>query len=223
MHIICCGQEADPHKYILAKAIAALKGLEHGYENANVIPEDRFIGQSFTLGITEYPVEKNWGSYSKEVIEEYKDIPFGRFQPGLPSISNVQILYLLNGISKMEAGGRMAIIMTSDALSDPRAKEMENIRRYVLESDLIETIVRTKVKPKTRKFSCIYVLDKNKPAERKGKIQVIDMSDEMVEGRDTVLQAYKEFRNQVYEDGEQTIESRVCSAEEYEKMLCKTM
>ena len=45
----------------------------------------------------------------------------------------------------------------------------------------------------------------------------------MVEGKDIVLQAYKEFRNRVYEDGEHMIESRICSTEEYEKMLCKTM
>ena len=100
-HVVCCGQEKDPHKYTLAKAAAMLKGLDHDYANADVIPEDRFVGQTFSLGVTGFPIETNWGKNAKEVIEEYKAIPFGRFQPGLPSVSDVQVLYLLNGISKM--------------------------------------------------------------------------------------------------------------------------
>lgn len=217
--VVCCGQEKDTHKYILAKAAAKLKGLEHEYANADVIPEDRFVGQTFSLGITGFPVETNWGDYAKEVIEEYKAIPFGRFQPGLPAVYDCQTLYLLNGISKMADNGRMAIVIAHDALVDPKVKEMENIRRYVLENDLIETIVRTKARPKIRKFSCIYILSKKKPAKRKGRIQIINIENETVEGKDIVLQAHKEFRNRVYEGGEFTIESRICSIKEYEEMI----
>ena len=191
-HVVCCGQEKDPHKYTLAKAAAMLKGLDHDYANADVIPEDRFVGQTFSLGVTGFPIETNWGKNAKEVIEEYKAIPFGRFQPGLP-----------------------------DALLDPRAKEMENIRKYVLGNDLIETIVRTKAKPKIRKFSCIYILNKKKLAKRRGKIQIINIENEMVEGKDIVLQAYKEFRNRVYEDGDYMIESRILSTADYEGMLIR--
>ena len=219
-HVVCCGQEIDPHKYILAKAAAMLKGLEYDYANADVIPEDRFVGQTFSLGVTGFPVETNWGKNAKEVIEEYKAIPFGRFQPGLPSVSDVQVLYLLNGISKMADGGKMAIVMTHDALVDPRVKEMENIRRYVLENDWIETIVRTKAKVKMRKFSCIYILNNNKTSQRTGKIQIIDMADEMVEGKELVLQAYEDFCDRVYKDRELMVKSRICSAEEYEDILC---
>ena len=218
--VVCCGQEKDPYGYVLAKAIAMLKGLEYEYVNTNVIPEDYFVGQTFPLVITGFPVEANWGDYAKEVIEEYKTIPFGRFQPGLPSVSDVQILYLLNGISKMADDGKMAIVMTDDALLDPRAKEMGNIRKYVLENDLIETIVRTKARPKIKKFGCIYLLSKKKPVKRKGRIQIINMENEAAEGKNTVLQAYKEFRNRVYENGEYTIESRIYSAKEYEEMIC---
>ena len=199
-HVVCCGQEKDPHKYTLAKAAAMLKGLDHDYANADVIPEDRFVGQTFSLGVTGFPIETNWGECANEVIEEYKAIPFGRFQPGLPSVSNVQILY---------------------ALLDPRAKEMENIRKYVLGNDLIETIVRTKAKPKIRKFSCVYILNKKKLAKRRGKIQIINIENEMVEGKDIVLQAYKEFRNRVYEDGDHMIESRILSTADYEGMLIR--
>ena len=192
-HVVCCGQEKDPHKYTLAKAAAMLKGLDHDYANADVIPEDRFVGQTFSLGVTGFPIETNW----------------------------VQVLYLLNGISKMADGGKMAIVMTDDALLDPRAKEMENIRKYVLGNDLIETIVRTKAKPKIRKFSCIYILNKKKLAKRRGKIQIINIENEMVEGKDIVLQAYKEFRNRVYEDGDHMIESRILSTADYEGMLIR--
>ena len=186
-HVVCCGQEKDPHKYTLAKAAAMLKGLDHDYANADVIPEDRFVGQTFSLGVTGFPIETNWGKNAKEVIEEYKAIPFGRFH----------------------------------ALLDPRAKEMENIRKYVLGNDLIETIVRTKAKPKIRKFSCIYILNKKKLAKRRGKIQIINIENEMVEGKDIVLQAYKEFRNRVYEDGDYMIESRILSTADYEGMLIR--
>ena len=116
---------------------------------------------------------------------------------------------------------KMAIVMTDDALLDPRAKEMENIRKYVLGNDLIETIVRTKAKPKIRKFSCIYILNKKKLAKRRGKIQIINIENEMVEGKDIVLQAYKEFRNRVYEDGDYMIESRILSTADYEGMLIR--
>ena len=217
--VVCCGQEKDPYGYVLAKAGAMLKGLEYEYVNTNVIPEDYFVGQTFPLVITGFPVEANWGDYAKEVIEEYKTIPFGRFQPGLPSVSDVQILYLLNGISKMADNGKMAIVMTDDALLDPRAKEMGNIRKYVLENDLIETIVRTRARPKIKKISCIYLLNKKKPSERRGRIQIINIEDEMVEGKDTVLQAYKEYSDRVYKEEGRVVESRICSTGEYEEML----
>ena len=112
--------------------------------------------------------------------------------------------------------------MTHDALVDPRVKEMENIRRYVLENDWIETIVRTKAKVKMRKFSCIYILNNNKTSQRAGKIQIIDMADEMVEGKELVMQAYKDYGDQVYKDRELMVESRICSAAEYEQMICAT-
>ena len=218
--VICCGQEKDPHNYIMAKTIARLKGREHDLVNADVIPEDHFVGKTFSIVITGFPVDTNWGAYANEVIEEYKTIPFGRFQPGLPGVYDGQVLYLLNGISKMSANGRMGIVMTHDALVDPRVKEMENIRKYILENDWIEAIVNTKAKPKVRKFSSIYILNNNKTAQRAGKIQIIDMADEKVEGKELVLQAYKEFGDQVYEDGEMIVESRICSTEEYENILC---
>lgn len=220
--VICCGQEKDPHNYIMAKTIARLKGREHDLVNADVIPEDHFVGKTFSIVITGFPVDTNWGAYANEVIEEYKTIPFGRFQPGLPGVYDGQVLYLLNGISKMSANGRMGIVMTHDALVDPRVKEMENIRKYILENDWIEAIVNTKAKPKVRKFSSIYILNNNKTAQRAGKIQIIDMADEKVEGKELVLQAYKEFGDQVYEDGEMIVESRICRAEEYEQMICAT-
>lgn len=221
--VICCGQEKDPHNYIMAKTIARLKGREHDLVNADVIPEDHFVGKTFSIVITGFPVDTNWGAYANEVIEEYKTIPFGRFQPGLPGVYDGQVLYLLNGISKMSANGRMGIVMTHDALVDPRVKEMENIRKYILENDWIEAIVNTKAKPKVRKFSSIYILNNNKTAQRAGKIQIIDMADEKVEGKELVLQAYKEFGDQVYEDGEMMVKSRICSAAEYESMLCVAM
>lgn len=162
-HVVCAGQEKDLRKYSIAEADAILKGIEHDYVNADVIPQDHFVGKTFSLVITGFPAETNWGAYANEVIEEYKTIPFGRFQPGLSGVYNGQILYLLNGIAKMAKKGKMAIVMTNDALVDPRVKEMENIRRYVLENDWIETIVRTKAKVKMRKFSCIYILNNIRP------------------------------------------------------------
>ena len=221
-HVVCAGQEKDPRKYSIAEADAILKGIEHDYVNADVIPQDHFVGKTFSLVITGFPAETNWGAYANEVIEEYKTIPFGRFQPGLPGVYDGQVLYLLNGISKMAKKGKMAIVMTHDALVDPRVKEMENIRRYVLENDWIETIVRTKAKVKMRKFSCIYILNNNKTSQRAGKIQIIDMVDVMVEGKELVLQAYEDFGDQVYKDGELMVKSRICSAAEYEQMICAT-
>ena len=151
----------------------------------------------------------------------------GRFGPGLPSISDGQMLFMLNGVKKLKEGsGRMAIIQngsslfTGDAGSGP-----SEIRRYLIEQDLVEAIVQlpTDLFYNTGIATYIWVVTKEKNGDRLGKIQLIDASKCFVKRRKNIgnkrvdlnddcialiMQAYNEFGNKAYSDGSLVVESK---------------
>ena len=156
----------------------------------------------------------------------------GRFEPGLPSIGDGQMLFLLNGVAKLKDEGRMAIIQNGSSLFKGDAGSGEsNIRGYLLDHDWLEAIVQlpTDLFYNTGIATYIWIVTKNKRAERQGKVQLIDASQcyekrrkplgnkrmELTDFcRDLVMQAYHGFNNFVYKattaDGiEIQVESRV--------------
>ena len=103
----------------------------------------------------------------------------GRFAPGLPKISDGQQLFVLNGLKKLDSKGKMAIIQNGSPLfSGDAGSGPSNIRQYILENDWLDCIVQlsTDMFMNTGISTYVWVLDKDKPVERAGKVQLIDAS-----------------------------------------------
>ncbi len=194
------GQELNPQTYAIAKADALIKGynasnmkwgdtlLQKDYDPK--VPGDQFVGYSFDYIISNPPFGIDWKSEEKSVKEEYTKQGFeGRFGPGLPAIGDGQMLFMLNGIKKLKDTGRMAIIQngsslfTGDAGSGP-----SNIRKYIIENDLLECIVQlpNDLFYNTGIATYIWVITKSKPAHRIGTVQLIDASKCYVKRRKNI-------------------------------------
>ena len=151
----------------------------------------------------------------------------GRFGVGLPKINDGQQLFDLNGLDKLKDTGRMAIIHNGSPLYNGDAGSgSSEIRRYIIENDWLEAIIRlsTEAFYNTEIPTYIWLISKNKPIYREGKVQLIDAShmyekrrkaigkkknDITEKCREIIVKAYGEFDNKVYELGDKTCESKV--------------
>jgi len=151
----------------------------------------------------------------------------GRFGVGLPKISDGQMLFTLNGISKLKDTGKMAIIHNGSPLFNGDAGSgPSEIRRYIIENDWLEAIVQlpNDLFYNTGITTYVWLINKNKSARRTGKIQLIDTSnmyetrrksignkrvDLSDECREAIVKAYGEFSNKYYEYGNNSVESKV--------------
>ena len=190
--------------------------------------------QTFAIAkaISNPPFGIEWKPSRQKVEEEFKLGGAGRFEPGLPAIGDGQMLFLLNGVAKLKDEGRMAIIQNGSSLFKGDAGSGEsNIRGYLLDHDWLEAIVQlpNDLFYNTGIATYVWVVTKNKSAERQGKVQLIDASqcyekrrkplgNKRVEisdfCRDLIMQAYHGFNDFVYKattaDGvEIQVESRV--------------
>ena len=158
-----------------------------------------------------------WNREAKEVEAEYKKGNAGRFAPGLPAKGDGQMLFLLNGVAKLKDEGRMAIIQNGSSLFTGDAESGQSeIRRYLIENDWLDAIVQlpTNAFYNTPITTYIWLVTKNKPAHRCGRVQLIDASccgmsrrknigskntDISQNCRDLVVRAYGEFRDGTFE------------------------
>lgn len=227
--LTCFGQEFNPETYAIAKADMLIKnGNASGMKYGDTLSEDAFKGYQFDYIISNPPFGIDWKREEKKVKEEAKKGYDGRFGPGLPAISDGQMLFMLNGVKKLkEDVGRMAIIQNGSPLFNGDAGSgPSEIRRYLLENDLIEAIVQlpTALFYNTGISTYIWVISKNKTKERIGKVQLIDASKCFVKRRknignkrvdlddsciDLVVKAYNDFSDRYYEDNEISVESKV--------------
>lgn len=177
----CFGQEFNPQTYAIAKADMLIKGGNaNGMKYGDTLDNDQFPGHTFDYIISNPPFGIDWKSEEKKVKEEAKLGFDGRFGPGLPAIGDGQLLFMLNGVKKLKEKGRMAIIQngsslfTGDAGSGP-----SEIRRYLIEQDMVEAIVQlpTDLFYNTGISTYIWLITKSKIAERSGKVQLIDASN----------------------------------------------
>lgn len=125
------------------------------------------------------PFGIDWKREQKEVEKEAAKGELGRFAPGLPKVSDGQQLFVLNGLSKLAPTGKMAIIQNGSPLfSGDAGSGPSNIRQYILENDWLDCIVQlsTDMFMNTGISTYIWILDKDKPAYRAGKVQLIDAS-----------------------------------------------
>jgi type I restriction enzyme M protein len=157
----------------------------------------------------------------------------GRFGAGLPAIGDSQQLFMLNGVAKLKPTGRMAIIQNGSPLFKGDAGSGEsNIRGYLLENDWLEAIIQipNDMFYNTGIATYIWIVSKDKSAERAGKVQLIDASKCCVKRRKPlgnkrneftdecialIAEAYNAFTEGVFEDGALVVESKIKSNEEF--------
>lgn len=234
IEVNCFGQEFNPSTYAIAKADMMIRGGDpNNMRYGDTLSEDQFAGYQFEYIISNPPFGIDWKREEKKVKEEATKGELGRFAPGLPKISDGQMLFDLNGISKLKENGRMAIIHNGSSLFTGAAESGESeIRRYIIENDWLDAIVQlsTDVFYNTGITTYIWLISKNKPEHRKGKVQLIDASkmvmarrknlgnkrnDITAEDRDIIVKAYGEFKDTSYEVNGKVCESKIFDKEDF--------
>ena len=220
IEVTCFGQEFNPSTFAIAKADMMIRGGDpNNMRFGDTLSEDQFPGFTFQYIISNPPFGIDWKREQKAVEAEAARGEMGRFAPGLPKISDGQQLFVLNGLSKLADGGKMAIIQNGSPLfSGDAGSGPSNIRQYILENDWLDCIIQlsTDMFMNTSISTYIWVLSKDKPAYRAGKVQLIDAShcfeprrksigtkrnDITDLCRELIVQAYGEFANgKVYGD-----------------------
>ncbi|EJO52931.1 type I restriction-modification system subunit M [Burkholderia multivorans] len=179
------GQELNDESYAICKADMLIKGQDVANIVAgNTLSDDGHAGRKFDYMLSNPPFGVEWKKVEKAVRKEHEDKGFdGRFGPGLPRVSDGSMLFLLHLISKMrpavDGGCRFGIVLNGSPLFTGGAGSGESeIRRYVLENDLVEAIVGlpNDMFYNTGIATYVWILSNKKPAVRKGKVQLIDAS-----------------------------------------------
>ncbi len=181
--MVLFGQELNDESYAICKADMLIKGQDpKNIVRGNTLSADGFPNEKFDYGAANPPFGVDWKKVFDLVQGEYEKKGFaGRFGPGLPRISDGSLLFLMHLISKMrpaaEGGGRVGIVLNGSPLftGDAGSGESE-IRRWILENDLLEAIIAlpTDLFYNTGIATYIWILDNNKKGGRKGKVQLID-------------------------------------------------
>ncbi len=214
------GQELNPESFAICKSDMLVTG--HDPEQiafGNTLTQDAHKDKKFHYMLSNPPYGVDWKKYQEPIKEEAATQGFdGRFGAGTPRISDGQLLFLQHMISKMrddEIGSRIGIVMNGSPLFTGGAASGESeIRRWMLENDWVEAIVAlpTDLFYNTGIQTYVWLLTNRKPAERKGKVQLIDASGERFwtslrkslgakrreipeEARDEIVRIYSGFIN----------------------------
>ncbi|RLJ19614.1 restriction endonuclease subunit M [bacterium endosymbiont of Escarpia laminata] len=186
------GQELNPESYAICKGDMLIKGQDvSNIKLGNTLSNDQLRGQQFDYMLSNPPFGVDWKKVQKQVQDEHKEQGFeGRFGPGLPRVSDGSLLFLLHLIHKMrspkDGGSRIGIILNGSPLFTGGAGSGEsNIRRYILEADLLEAIIAlpTDMFYNTGIATYVWVLNNNKSTERKGQVQLINATDQFAKMR----------------------------------------
>jgi len=180
------GQEFNEESYAICKADILIKGEEaKNIAFENTLSKDQFPNMKFDYMLTNPPFGVEWKPAKKAVVDEYENQGFnGRFGAGLPRINDGQLLFLQHLVSKMKPvtaenpkGSRIAIVFNGSPLFTGDAGSGEsNIRKYLIENDLVEGIVALpdQMFYNTGISTYVWILTNNKAKHRKGKIQLVD-------------------------------------------------
>lgn len=180
------GQELNPESYAICKADMLIKGQEvDNIKLGNTLSNDQLYSDKFDYMLSNPPFGVDWKKIEKDIKDEHALKGFeGRFGAGLPRVSDGSLLFLMHLISKLrdakDGGGRIGIILNGSPLFTGGAGSGESeIRRYILESDLLEAIIAlpTDMFYNTGISTYIWVLSNKKADERKGKVQLINGAD----------------------------------------------
>jgi type I restriction enzyme M protein len=183
--LVMYGQELNPESYAICKADMLIKG--QAIENivfGNTLSLDGLQDEDFDYMLSNPPFGVEWKKIEREVRREAEEQGFnGRFGPGLPRVSDGSLLFLMHLVSKMrpvkDGGSRFGIVLNGSPLFTGGAGSGESeIRRHMLENDLVEAIVALPVDMfyNTGIATYVWIVSNRKPKARKGKVQLIDAS-----------------------------------------------
>lgn len=182
------GQELNPESYAICKADMLIKGQDvRNIKLGNTLSNDQLAYEKFDYMLSNPPFGVDWKKIEDEIKDEHQQKGFnGRFGAGLPRVSDGSLLFLMHLISKMRdvdstgQGSRIGIILNGSPLFTGSAGSGESeIRRYILEADLLEAIIAlpTDMFYNTGIATYVWVLSNKKDAERKGKVHLINASN----------------------------------------------
>lgn len=225
------GQELNP----FTMGIAVADTMIHGGDPDNMkfgdtLSDDQFSGYEFDFVISNPPFGIDWKREATKVEEEHRKGEAGRFAPGLPAKSDGQMLFLLNGVKKLKETGRMAIIQNGSSLfTGDAGSGQSEIRKYLIKNDWLDAIVQLPNDSfyNTGIATYIWIINKNKPQEHKGKVQLIDASacclarrksignkrnDIGDISREMIVKAYGEYATRNYAGTEKDGKQIVCKS-----------
>src|ERR1035437_10009487 len=183
--LVMYGQELNPESYAICKADMLIKGQDiANIIFGNTLSNDGLLGKLFDYMLSNPPFGVEWKKIEAIIRKEFEEQGFnGRFGPGLPRVSDGSLLFLLHLISKLrpavDGGSRFGIVLNGSPLFTGGAGSGESeIRRYVLENDLVEAIIGlpTDMFYNTGISTYVWIVSNRKPKARKGKVQLIDAS-----------------------------------------------
>ncbi len=181
--LVMYGQELNPESYAICKADMLIKGQDiANIIFGNTLSADGLSGKVFDYSLSNPPFGVEWKKIEAVIRKEAEQQGYnGRFGPGLPRVSDGSLLFLLHLIAKMrpavDGGSRFGIVLNGSPLFTGGAGSGESeIRRYVLENDLVEAIIAlpTDMFYNTGISTYVWIVSNRKPAPRKGKVQLID-------------------------------------------------
>lgn len=229
MNVQTFGQELNPVTYAIAKADTLIRGGNpDNMQYGDTLSNDKFSGFEFDYEISNPPFGIDWKKEKDVVKTEFEEKGFeGRFGAGLPKVSDGQLLFLQNALSKLKKTGRMAIVQNGSSLisGNPGGGE-SSIRQYLLENDYVEAIIQlpTDLFYNTSIATYIWLLTKSKNIERQGQVQLIDASRMFVkrrknigdkrvdisdEDRNIIVKAFGEFEEKTYTVEDKQLESKI--------------
>jgi len=227
------GQEINPFTMGIAVADTMIHGGDpNNMKFGDTLSDDQFSGYEFDFIISNPPFGIDWKREATVVEAEHKKGDAGRFAPGLPSKSDGQMLFLMNGVKKLKDTGRMAIIQNGSSLfTGDAGSGQSEIRKYLIhDHDWLDAIVQLPNDSfyNTGIATYVWIINKDKPENRRGKVQLIEASkcflarrkpignkrhDIAEASRGLIVQAYGEFQTKVYEGVESDGKPIVCKSQ----------
>ena len=207
--LVMYGQELNPESYAICKADMLIKGQDiANIIFGNTLSADGLHGKVFDYMLSNPPFGVEWKKIEAVIRKEFEQMGFnGRFGPSLPRVSDGSLLFLLHLINKMrpavDGGSRFGIVLNGSPLFTGGAGSGESeIRRYVVENDLVEAIIAlpTDMFYNTGISTYIWIVSNRKPASRKGKLQLIDASGFWQKMRKSLGSKRKELSAEHIED-----------------------
>ncbi len=201
------GQEINEKTYAVAKADMLMKGEDpENIKRENTLSTDLLPGKQFNYMLSNPPFGKDWKNIREEIEAEQARGTAGRYAPGLPDVGDGAMLFLLHKLSKLPPqGGKIAIIFNGSPLFNGDAGSgPSNIRRHLLENDWLDAIVAlpNDLFYNTGIATYIWLINNRKPAERRGKVQLINAS-----GPDFATQLRRNLGKKRYEISEDQADS----------------